>query len=213
MVAHRPGSRADALSFSGEHHPDQPSHASTYFQGGATAGDHLRTAAGAPPNAATFSRGFTVEVFAKLPADWGAASAWSSLLSREGTSGEAGKTHGYSTTEPVALLSLSGAAEAQWQVHPLDLDTSVTSWSHLLPLDTWWHLAITNDARYSTLHVDGCVVVRNPATVAHGIATLNRSWLLGGTEDADKVDQIHDGWIGDVRIVDRALSVDQFMIA
>jgi len=213
LIAHHPGARPDALTLSAEHHPDSPSHGSLYFQGGRVAGDYLKTVADAPLNATTAAGGFTFEVFAKLPADWGDDNAWSSLMSREGTAAEAGKLNGYSTTEPVALLSLSGAAEAQWQIYPLNLDTSVTSWSHILPLATWWHLAITNDGRYSTLYVDGCAVVRNPATVAHGIATLNRSWLIGGNEDADKINQIHYGWIGDIRVTDHPLRPTQFLNA
>ncbi len=212
-VAHRPGSRSDALTLSREHHPDQPAHGSVRFRGGRAAGDYLKTVAGAAINAATFGKGFTFEAFFKLPADWGSDSAWSSVLTRQGSSGDAGKTGGYSRTEPVATLSLSGSAEAQWYVYPLNLNTSVTNWSHLLPLDVWVHLAITNDGKHTVMYVDGCEVVRNPATVANGIATVTKSWLIGGHEDGGAIDQIHYGWIGDVRIVNHALPVGTFMNA
>ena len=213
LVAGRPGARRDALTLSDEHHPDQPSRGSVFFQGGRAAGDYLKTVAGAPLNATTAAKGFTLEVFAKLPADWGPDNAWSGLVSRQGSSGDAGKTGGYSSTEPVATLSLSGSVEAQWYAYPLNLNTSVTNWSHLLPLDTWWHLAVTNDGRHTRMYVDGCEVVRNPATVAHGIATVGRSWLVGGHEDGGRIDQVHYGWLGDIRVVDHALAPGQFMIA
>ena len=212
-VARRAGARPDALTLSAEHHPDQPSHGSVFFQGGRAAGDYLRTVTAAPLNADTLTDGFTVEAFVKLPADWSGDNAWSAALSRAGSSGEAGKTGGYSTTEPVATLSFSGSGEVQWYVYPLNLNTSVTNWSHILPLDTWRHLAVTNDGRHTTLWVDGCEVVRNPATVAHGIATVGRSWFLGGHEDGGRIDQVHYGWIGDVRITDHALRPERFMIA
>jgi len=213
LIANRPGARPDALTLSAEHHPDAPSHGSLYFQGGRAAGDYLKTVAGAPLNATTAAGGFTLELFVKLPADWGNDNAWSSALSREGTAGEAGKTGGYSSDEPVATLSFSGSGEIQWYAYPLNLNTSVTNWSQILPLATWRHVAVTNDGQHTTLWVEGCPVVRNPATTAHGIATLNRSWLIGGHENADTIDQIHYGWIGDIRVTDHPLRPTQFLNA
>jgi hypothetical protein len=55
--------------------------------------------------------------------------------------------------------------------------------------------------------------VRNPSTPAVGLTTLNQSWLLGGFEYAGTINQIFHGWIGDVRVVDRALRVDEVMLA
>lgn len=213
VVAGRPGARRDALTLSAEHHPDQPSHGSVFFQGGRAAGDFLRTVAGAPLNAATAAGGFTLEAFVKLPADWGPDNGWAGLVTRQGTSGEAGKTGGYSTTEPIATLGLSGSAEVQWYAYPLNLNTSVTNWSHELDSDRWWHLAVTNDGRHTVVYVDGSEVVRNPSTVAHGIATVGKSWLIGGHEDGGVVDQVHYGWLGDIRVVDHALRPEQFLIA
>ncbi|MFE6554408.1 hypothetical protein ACFVHS_39375 [Streptomyces sp. NPDC057746] len=40
---------------------------------------------------------------------------------------------------------------------------------------------------------------------------LSATALLGGYEYAGRIDQIHHRWLGDVRIVDRALPVSQFM--
>lgn len=206
-----PRAEPGALSVSADHHPDSPSRASLRFTGGDATGDHLTTAAGAPLNATRALPGFTVEVFVKLPAGWDAP--WSSVLSRAGSAGEAGKTGGYSTTEPVALLSISNQVEMQWQVYPVDLDTSVTSWSHLLPLDVWAHVAITNDGETTRMYVEGSEVVRNPTTPAHGITSLGLPWLLGAHVDGGTVGGVHVGWIGDVRIVDRALAPGEFLNA
>jgi hypothetical protein len=57
----------------------------------------------------------------------------------------------------------------------------------------------------------GCPVVDNPSTVSIGITSLGLPWMLGGYEYGGAIDQIFHGWIGDVRIVNRPLSVDQFM--
>ena len=77
--------------------------------------------------------------------------------------------------------------------------------------DTWWHLAVVNDGRHTTLYVQGCPVVRNPKAPAVGITSVGEPWLLGGYTYADKIDQIFYGRLGDVRIVSRALPVSSFM--
>ncbi|MDT9687290.1 LamG-like jellyroll fold domain-containing protein [Streptomyces sp. P9(2023)] len=209
-----PGSPAEALRWSAEHHPDQPGHGSLYFDGGRPPlrGAYLSTAKGAPLDTATFRAGFTVEAFFKLPADWtGARNAWSAIISRQGTLAAAGKQG--DPVEPVATLSVSDGHALQWAVAPLNQDRIITSWSHELPLDTWWHAAVVNDGHRTTLYVDGCPVARNPATDVNGLTTLGLSWLLGGYEYGGSLDQLFRGWIGDVRIAGRALPVSAFMNA
>jgi hypothetical protein len=184
-------------------------------QGTPLAGTWLQTVPGAPLNQATFERGFTVEAFIKLPADWDPAqNAWTAVLSRWGMSSAAGK-HGGATDpqEPIATLSLSGAAEAQWCVYPLNQTGSATNWSHPLPTDTWWHLAVVNDGRTTKMYIDGCEVLRNPATPAHGLTTLGRPWMIGGYAYADVINQVFHGYIGDIRLTDRPLTADSFMTA
>jgi hypothetical protein len=61
------------------------------------------------------------------------------------------------------------------------------------------------------MYVQGCPVARNPHTVAVGLTSLGLPWLLGGYEYAGRIDQILHGRLGDVRVVERALSVSQFM--
>jgi hypothetical protein len=212
-----PGSAAGALTWSADYHPDQPGHGSLYFggQGNPLRGAYLQTVTGAPLNADTFAKGYTFEAFFKLPAGWDSSqSAWSAILSRWGMSGEAGKSGGATDPqEPIATLSVSGDRELQWCVYPLNQTGSSTNWGHELPLGAWWHVAVVNDGKLTKVYVDGCEVVRNPATPAVGLTTLNHSWLLGGYEYGGTINQVFNGWIGDVRIVDRALDVDQFMIA
>lgn len=212
-----PGSSANSLTWSAQHHPDQPGHGSLYLggQGNPVQGAYLQTVPGAPINADTFSNGYTFEAFFKLPANWtDTQNAWSALLSRWGMSGEAGKT-GPNTDpqEPIATLSLSGGRELQWCVYPVNQTGPTTNWGHELPLDAWWHVAVVNDGRLSKMYVDGCELVRNPSTPAVGLTTLNHPWLIGGYEYAGVINQVFHGWIGDVRIVNRALKVSEFMNA
>jgi hypothetical protein len=201
------------LGWSADHHPDQPGHGSLEFQGfkSPLKGAYLRTVDGAPLNKATFEDGYTIEAFYRLPADWDPDHhAWSGLVSRTGTGGAAGKTAD-DPDEPLATLSLSNDREPQWAMRPLDQQGIATNWGQETPLETWWHLAVVNDGRHTTLYVEGCPVVRNPKASSVGITSVGLPWLLGGYEYGGKIDQILHGRLGDVRIVARALPVTSFM--
>ena len=87
-----PGTAPNALTYTADHHPDQPSHASLRFVGGQNPlhGTFLRTAPGVPLNAETFAKGYTFEAFFKIPADFdGNNNAWAAMLSRAGSAAEA----------------------------------------------------------------------------------------------------------------------------
>ncbi|MEW2466463.1 LamG-like jellyroll fold domain-containing protein [Streptomyces sp. NPDC046994] len=202
-----------ALNWSSDHHPDQPGHGSLRFQGykSPLRGAYLRTVDSAPLNSATFARGYTIEAFYKVPANWDAShNAWAGLVSRSGTGGAAGKTQD-DPDEPIATLSLSDGPGPQWAVRPLDQEGIATNWGHETARESWWHVAVVNDGSHTTMYVQGCPVVRNPTARSVGLTSLGLPWLLGGYEYAGRIDQIHHGWLGDVRIVDRALPVSQFM--
>ncbi len=201
------------LNWSSDHHPDQPGHGSLDFNGfkSPLKGAYLRTVDGAPLNSATFRAGYTIEAFYRLPADWDPSHhAWAGVVSRTGTGGAAGKT-GDDPDEPLATLSLSNDREPQWAMRPLNQQGIATNWGQETPLETWWHLAVVNDGRHTTLYVQGCPVVRNPTATSTGITSVGLPWLLGGYEYAGKIDQILHARLGDVRIVERALPVSAFM--
>ncbi|WP_329596790.1 Tat pathway signal sequence domain protein [Streptomyces pseudovenezuelae] len=202
-----------SLGWSADHHPDQPGHGSLEFQGykSPLKGAYLQTVDKAPLNSAVFRDGYTIEVFYRMPADWDPDhNAWAGLVSRRGTGGAAGKT-GDDPDEPLATLSLSNDREPQWAMRPLNQQGIATNWGQETPLETWWHLAVVNDGRHTTLYVQGCPVVRNPKASAVGITSVGEPWLLGGYTYADTIDQIFHGRLGDVRIVSRALPVSSFM--
>jgi hypothetical protein len=211
-----PGTAAGALTWSADHHPDQPGHGSLYFDGGRNPlhGAYLTTAGNSPLNTETFARGFTIEAFVKLPLDWDADNnSWCALLSRWGESGQAGKTGG-DPQEPVATLSISSLRELQWNAYPLNLNGPTTNWSHGLPEQTWWHVALVNDGRHTVMYVEGSPTVDNPSLIrSTGITQLALPWALGGYEYGGNANQVFHGWVGDVRIVNRPLSVAEFMIS
>ena len=208
-----PGSPADSLKVSAEHHPDQPAHASWVFAGGKNPGrgGYLRTADNAPLNRQTFRGGYTIEAFVKL-ADDGADHSWEGLLCRMGTGTEAGKT-GSDPSEPVAKLGFSGGRQVQWAVYPLDQNDTWTNWGHEQLAGRWFHLAVVNDGRHSTLYVDSSELLRNPATRSNGLSTAGKHWLLGAGHYNNTIDQGFAGNIGEVRIVDRPLTPKDFLNA
>jgi phosphatidylethanolamine-binding protein (PEBP) family uncharacterized protein len=209
------GSAADVLTWSPEHHPAQPAHASLRFDGGQgpDRGAVLRTGPKAPINSNKFENGYTIEAFVKFPEPFVGNHAWMGILSWEGKAADAGKSSGWSDQEPTCSLNVSGEGFLQYVVYPADRDAVPTSWSHALPHGRWMHLAVVNDSRHTTVYVDGSKIARNPTQPSHGITTLGKPFAIGGTQFAEQYGQGFYGWIGDVRIVARALRVDQFLTA
>jgi hypothetical protein len=212
-----PGSAADALTWSSDFHPNQPGHGSLLFKGGQNPlhGAYLTTAANAPLNNETFTSGFTIEAFVKIPLDWNASdNSWDAVVSRWGESGQAGKSGGNTDPqEPIFTLSFSNGREPQCVFYPLNQKGSTTLWGQGLPEDTWWHVAVVNDGKHTTMYVEGCPTVDVANQVlSNGITQLALPWALGGYEYGGSINQIFYGWVGDVRIVNRPLPVSQFMI-
>lgn len=208
-----PGTGDDALTYDTDFDRGQPSHASLRFRGSRNParGAYLKTVASAPLNNASFDRGYTIEAFVKPPADFRDGNhAWCGIVARLGTGGAAGKT-GDDPSEPAATLSLSDGAAFQWALFPSNQNGIATNWGHELPLDAWCHVAVVNDGWHTTMYVDGCQVVRNPRTPSRGIANPGGSWLVGASAYDGVVEQSFYGWLGDVRIADRALSTREFM--
>lgn len=214
-----PGSPANVLTWSSDHAANQPGHGSLYFTGGQNnplIGAYLTTSATAPLNTETFPSGWTIEAFAKLSLDWNVnTNSWQAVLSRWGISSQAGKYGGNTDpNEPIFTLSFSDDREPQVVFYPTNQTDSTTLWGQELWENTWWHLAVVNDGTHTTLYVNGCPTVDIANLVSsNGITQLNLPWVLGGYEYAGTINQIFNGWIGDVRIVNRALSVDEFMTA
>jgi hypothetical protein len=208
-------SAPQALTWSAEHHDAQPARASLRFDGGKgpDRGAVLRTGPNAPVNSAKFESGYTIETFLKLPEPFEGDHSWMGILSWEGRAGDAGKHSGWSDDEPTCSLNLSGERFLQFVVYPVPVDADPTSWSHAIPVGRWMHVAIVNDGRHTVMYVDGSKIARNAAEESRGISTLGKPFAIGGTQSAERYGQGFYGWIGDTRIVSRALRPDQFLTA
>jgi hypothetical protein len=209
---------AGDLVYSADHDPHQPGHASLQLHGSkanpALAGAYLRTVASAPLNSLTLAAGYTIEAFVRLPADCcGDDHAWMGILSRMGTGGDAGKTGG-DPSEPVGTLTVPPGGGLQWAIFPTNGEDILTNWSHQIRGGgAWFHVAVVNDGHHSTLYVDGEPVLRNPRAESVGVATHDEPWMLGATHYGGVVEQSFYGWIGDVRIVDHALTPAELMLS
>lgn len=206
-------SATQALTVSADHHPGQPAHASLRFDGGKSPdrGAILTTGPRAPLNSEKFLRGYTIETFIRLPEPFEGDHAWMGILSWQGRNGDAGKTTGWSRLEPTCSLNLSPERFLQFVVYPERQDADPTSWSHALPVGRWTHIAVVNDGRRTVLYVDGSKIARNPTQPSTGIATLGKPFTLGATQFDEAFGQGFYGWMGDTRIVDRALTPKQFL--
>ncbi|MFJ6833966.1 LamG-like jellyroll fold domain-containing protein [Streptomyces sp. NPDC091209] len=206
-------SGAAVLTWSADHHPGQPAHASLHFDGGKSPdrGAILTTGPQAALNSAKFTRGYTIETFIRLPDPFEGDHAWMGILSWEGRNGDAGKTTGWSTLEPTCSLNLSPERFLQFVAYPSQQDADPTSWSHALPVGRWTHVAVVNDGRRTVLYVDGSKIARNPTQPSTGIATLGKPFVIGATQFDESFGQGFYGWIGDTRIVDHALPVRDFL--
>ncbi|MBQ0851993.1 metallophosphoesterase [Streptomyces sp. BH-SS-21] len=204
---------SDALTWSADHHPGQPAHASLRFDGGKSPdrGAILTTAARAALNSEKFLRGYTIETFVRLPEPFEGDHSWMGILSWEGRNGDAGKTTGWSPLEPTCSLNLSPERFLQFVVYPQRQDADPTSWSHAVPVGRWIHIALVNDGRRTVMYVDGSKIARNPSQPSTGIATLGKPFVLGATQFDESFGQGFYGWMGDTRIVNRALSAHEFL--
>ena len=112
-----PGGSGPALTWSNDHAPDQPGHASLYFNGddSSVSGAYLTTGAKAPLNSETFRGGFTIETFVKVPPPPfdPNTNAFAAVMSRYGSSGDAGKAgnNDGDPQEPIFAMTLSGGRQ------------------------------------------------------------------------------------------------------
>jgi hypothetical protein len=216
LTVRRLANSTDAtLTVSADHHVGAPAHASLRFDGGKQP-DHgaiLATGPAAAVNSLKFENGYTIEAFVKLPDPYEGDHSWMGIFRWEGRSGDAGKHNGYSELEPTCSLNVSPERFLQYVVYPQIGDSSPTSWTHAIPPGEWTHVAVVNDGRSTTIWINGSKIARNPSSPSRGIATLGRPFVLGATSFDLKYDQGFYGFLGDVRITDRALKPTHFMPA
>jgi hypothetical protein len=74
-------------------------------------------------------------------------------------------------------------------------------------------LPLVNDGKTTKLYINGSEDVRNSHDLSTGLETVGGFWMVGATQYGHTVGPALYGWLGDVRIVNRPLSVREFMIS
>lgn len=207
---------ANDLTWTTDFHPRQPSRGSLFLNGSKNnpsfGGAYLRTVDGAPINDMTFKNGYTIEAFVRLPEYCcDSRHAWMGVLSRMGTGGDLGRT-GDDPDEPLATLTVSPSREFQWAAATFSDPGLLTNWSFRVPTLDWYHVALVNDGKQTSMYINGSLDQRNPQRLNSGLQTTGEYWLIGANHYARTVEHSFYGWIGDVRIVNRPLAVRDFML-
>lgn len=173
-------------------------------------GSYLQTSDSAPINKNTFENGYTVEAIIKLSPDFQSEkNSWMGILGRLGTGKDAGKING-DQDAPLATMSVSSLREIQWAAFPVNYNSEHTNWSWELD-DNWHHIAIVNDRVTTIMYIDGVEVLRNPDIRAYGLASVDKPWIIGASQYENKLDGVFNGWISEIRLVDRALDKKDFL--
>lgn len=208
---------AASMTWSDEHHASAGAHGSIYLQGARPSkGAYLKTVSSAPINKRTFTSGYTFETFVRLP-EYCCSSEnhWMGVISRLGTGADLGRgpvNDQWEPNNPLATLTISPSREFQWAVAPETDPGLVTNWSFRTASSTWYHVAIVNDGEKTELYVNGAKDQRNPDRLSRGILSNDAAWLVGANHWMNNVDHGFHGWIGETRIVDRALSPHEFLL-
>jgi hypothetical protein len=178
------------------------------------------TAMGANVNGRSFWTGYTIEAFVKIPQDWDSTKhRWGNILGRQGNRG--GVPGGYRGGDPEAssvLFAISSLREVQWEVVPASNSAyAQTNWSGELIRNTWYHVAVVNDpaTATTTLYIDGAPVLRNVTNAATGTRSQASPlpWILGAGWWNGVLDDGYYGWVGELRLVGKPLTQDQWLTA
>jgi hypothetical protein len=209
-----PNGASTDMVYTQEFHPAQPSRGSLFINGNSSQGGaYLRTADTAPLNSQTFKDGYTVEAFVRLPEDCCGGDPWMGVLARQGTQSDLGITNAGDPQNPAVTLSVSPSREFQWAIQPFTQPDLATNWSFRTPALTWYHVALVNDGKTTKLFINGSEDVRNSHDLSVGLESTGEFWMVGATQYGRIVGPALYGWLGDVRIVNRPLSVREFMIS
>lgn len=178
---------------------------------------YFLTADDAPINSEQFDNGYTVETFIKIDDSWTSESnAWMTWLGRDGVRKNIEGYAGSDQEEPPVAGAISSLREVQWAFTDAGNPSyGHSNWSSDVDTGKWLHLAIVDDPENDvvTLYVDGAPVLRN-VLGAHGLNGFdNLPWILGGGSYDGVRDSGFLGCIGETRIVDHALTSDQWLTA
>ncbi|WP_411700016.1 metallophosphoesterase [Conyzicola sp.] len=177
---------------------------------------YITTEYGAPATFADLNAddGYTVETFLQLDANWTeTANRWSAALTRGGSREWAGINDSSDAGAGVSWLGISNLREYQYSAATSDSGESYTLWSGEIMQSAWHHVAIVNNpvADTAIMYVDGVPVLRNASKVGGMMASDFMPWIIGASTWNSEVEHGWNGCVGETRIVDHALTSNQFL--
>jgi len=213
-------------TWSTDHHWLSAAPGSVQFSG-ATKSDfqYFVTVTNAPINTELFEDGYTMEAFIYIDPDWSVANgnAWMGVLYRLGArSNSPSVTIGSDVDggDTMMMFALSNLMEVQWEVVPTlgdDAGENVSCWSGGLSAGQWYHVAIVNDPSdgdYDTvMYVEGAPMLRGNSGM-HGIGYAGEALTsIGASQYSGSMEHGWFGKIGEVRMVPKVLTSDQWLTA
>ncbi|MEJ9231403.1 metallophosphoesterase [Peribacillus butanolivorans] len=177
----------------------------------APSGRYFKTMKDAPINKEQFDKGFTIEAVFKLPNNFDdRLHSWMGILTRQGRAADLNKMEG--EIEILTTLSISSLKEVQWTSHPSNLNYNVTNWSRYLNEEEWYHLAVVNDGKKTTLTVNGISDYGKSEEVIGISAINNKGWNIGASVWANEIDTLFAGNIQEIRIANKALTEKEWLV-
>jgi hypothetical protein len=176
------------------------------------------TAPGMGVNNRSFWDGYTVEAFIKVDANWTRENhRWCNILARMGNRGNLPGFSGGDREASSVLFAISSLREVQWEIVPASNSSQPkANWSGEIMANTWYHVAIVNDpvTKDTILYVEGAPVLRNVnGTTGIRSQNVNQPWVIGATHWDGAMEDGYFGHIGELRLVGRALTPDQWLTA
>ncbi|MBE9914940.1 Ig domain-containing protein [Paenibacillus donghaensis] len=132
------------------------------------------------------------------------------VLTRQGSGAELGRK---GEQELLATLSVSNCMEYQWVYHPIQGETSSTSWSRYLKEEEWHHVVIVNDTRETLLHVNGICDYSCLSSDLQGISAVEgKGWNVGASEWNGKLDTLFSGKLREIRLTAGPLPRSEWLL-
>lgn len=180
------------------------------FNNNKNKGVYFKTIKDSYINSLEFKDGYSIELILEISRDY---DPWMGILTREGTGKEIGKIEG----EPEILATLSYNDAFQWTLYPLNTKSNFTNWSMNVTnensRDGFHHLAIINDGKHTKMYLNGIEELRNPSEELVGICQVkNKDWLIGASMWNNKIESLFSGKLKRIRISDRALNENLWIV-
>jgi hypothetical protein len=211
------GSPGD-LVWSKSHHPLSSAPGSLRFLNATQSrSTYFTTDQNSALNVETFPNGYTIEAFVNIdPAFDANLNGWMGILYRLGAQSQL-SGFGPGDGDCALMFAFSNLMEFQWEIVPLDQNTTLACWSGGVSAGQWLHVAIVNDPATSystTVYVEGAPVLRNNTNMK-GIRYVapTQQLAIGCGQWNGKMSTGFLGNMGEIRIVGAPLSSDKWLTA